>query len=132
MGLIDVTNFEIAEDEYGPWMSADYSITDAGIDTTRKIRDTPVGMATGSYIDEVVFAFARLNTKSLDVIALSELNYAAAGIANGALITFEDAESNLALRKAADFQRAAPEALTNRMREKIQLYLLYLQREEAA
>lgn len=132
MGLIDITNFAIAQDEFGAWMSADYSITDTGVETTRTIRGTPLGMATGRYIDELVFAFARLNTKSLDEIPLSELNYAAAGVANGALISFEDTESNLALRKTADFQRAAPEALTNRLREKLQLYLLYLQREEAA
>jgi hypothetical protein len=132
MSLVKITNLTITEDRYGPWMDADYLITKDGIATAATIRRTPLGNATGSYIDELVFAFARLDTRSLDQLALSELNYAASGIAEGALITFEDANSNLALRKAADFQRVAPEALTNRIREQVQLYLRYLEKQEAA
>ncbi len=132
MGLILVSNLLVAKDQHGPWMEADYSITSAGIETTDTIRATPVGKSTGLYVDELVFAFGRLGERRLDDIALSELNYAAPGVAEGALITFEDHDSNLALRKASDFERAAPEVLRNRIREKLQLYLRYIEKESAA
>jgi hypothetical protein len=132
MGLLNVSNLLVAKDEHGPWMEADYSITEAGIDTTNIIRETPLGKSTGNYVDELVFAFGRLGERGLDDLAFSELNYAAPGVAVGALITFEDASSNLALMKTQDFERAAPEALTNRIREKLQLYLRYIEKENAA
>lgn len=132
MGLVGVDKLSIAKDRHGPWMEAEYSITSEGIEITQTIRKTLVGKATGLYIDELVFAFARLGARRLDQVALSELNYAAPGIADGALITFEDGESNLALRKARAFEHAAPEALRNGIREKMQLYLRYLEREDAA
>jgi hypothetical protein len=132
MGLVHVTNLLISKDHHGPWMEADYSISLAGIETTKTIRETPVGKSTGLYVDELVFAFGRLGERRLDDIALSELNYAAPGVAEGALITFEDHGSNLALRKASDFERAAPEVLQNRIREKLQLYLRYIEKESAA
>ena len=132
MGLVGIDALSVSEDSHGPWMEADYSITGAGIQTVEAIRATPIGESTGLYMDELVFAFARLGGRRLDRVALRELNYAAAGIAEGALITFEDAASNLALRKAADFERATPEALANRIREKLQLYLRHIDREDAA
>jgi hypothetical protein len=132
MGLIGVNNLSIEKDRHGPWMEADYSITKAGIDLSHAIRKTFVGYSTGLYIDELVFAFARLGERRLDEVALSELNYAAPGIAEGALITFEEGKSNLALRKATDFERVAPEVLRNGIREKLQLYLRYIEKEDAA
>ena len=112
--------------------AVDRWITETGIHTTQTIRRAPVGKSTGLYIDELVFAFGRLATRRLDQIALSELNYAAPGIAEGALITFEDRESNLALRKTSDFERLAPGALTRRFREQLQIYLRYIEKENAA
>ena len=132
MGLVRVSNLLVAKDDHGPWMEADYSITSAGIETINIIRDTPLGKSTGIYVDELVFAFGRLGERRLDDIALSELNYAAPGVADGALITFDDRDSNLALRKTSDFERVAPEALRNRIREKLQLYLRYIEKESAA
>lgn len=132
MGLIGVEHINIAEDVHGPWMEADYSITDAGISTAHTIRQAPVGQSTGIYIDELVFAFGRLASRRLDQIALNELNYATPGIAEGALITFEDRNSNLAFRMTNDFERLAPEALKNRFREKVQIYLRYVEQEHAA
>lgn len=132
MGLVEVDNLLVAKDRHGPWLEADYSITRQGIEIVKAIRETPVGRSTGLYIDELVFAFARLDSRRLDQVALSELNYAAPGIADGALITFEDGHPNLAIRKTKDFERVAPQALTNRVREKLQLYLRYLEREDAA
>jgi len=132
MGLVNVSNLLVAKDEHGPWMEADYSISETGIQTTNIIRETPLGKSTGNYVDELVFAFGRLNERRLDDLALSELNYAAPGVALGALITFEDASSNLALTRTRDFERAAPEVLRNRIREKLQLYLRYIEKENAA
>jgi hypothetical protein len=132
MSLVRVENLLIAEDVHGPWMEADYSITESGISTAETIRAAPVGRATGLYIDELVFAFSRLATRQLDEIPLRELNYDAPGIAEGALITFEDRRSNLAVRMTSDFERLAPKALTNRFREKLQIYLRYIEKENAA
>jgi hypothetical protein len=132
MGLVRVEHITIAEDVHGPWMEADYSITEAGIHTAQTVREAPVGESTGLYIDELVFAFGRLATRRLDQIALSELNYATPGIAEGALITFEDRNSNLALRMTSDFERLAPGALSRRFREQLQIYLRYIEKENAA
>jgi hypothetical protein len=132
MGLVEIENLSVFEDIHGTWMEADYSITTKGVQAAQRIRETPIGKSTGLYLDELVFAFARLNSRTLDRVALLELNYAAPGVAEGALISFDNAESNLALRKVTDFEQAAPEALTNRMREQLQLYLRYIDREDAA
>lgn len=132
MGLVRVANLLIAKDHHGPWMDADYSITLAGIETTKTIRETPVGKSTGQYIDEIVFAFARISGRRLDEVALNELNYAAPGVAEGALITFENQLSNLAIQKAHEFERQAPDALAKRAREQIQLYLRYVDRKNVA
>jgi hypothetical protein len=132
MGLVNISNLLVAKDEHGPWMEADYSITVAGIHTTNIIRETPLGKSTGLYVDELVFAFGRLGERRLDDVALSELNYSTPGVAEGALISFEDINSNLALLKTNDFERAAPEALRNRIREKLQLYLRYIEKEYVA
>ena len=132
MGLVGIRNFAIIKDEYGPWMEAQYSITDTGIETAEKIRATPIGESTSKYIDELVFSFAQLDSRRLDQIALAELNYSAPGIAEGALITFEDAQKNLAIQKTNDFEFLAPEILTAQLREKLLLYLRYIETEEAA
>lgn len=130
MGLLEPKNFSIIEDAHGAWMEVDYFINSTGIETVKKIRETELGEATAKYIIEIVFAFARIDSKKLDGIALRELNYAAPGIANGALITFEDKESNFALRKTEEFQKLAPEILTTRVREKVHLYLKYVEKYE--
>lgn len=132
MGLVDIRNLSIREDSHGPWMEADYLIAKTGVAMVEKIRATPLGRSTSAYIDELVFAFARLHERRLDQVAFHELNYAAPGIAQGALITFEDAESNMAMRKTNEFERLAPEILTARLREKVQLYLRYIEAEEVA
>jgi len=131
MGLADIKNFSIEEDEYGPWMEANYLITRSGVDAVQKVRDTPFGYSTSGYIDELVFSFARLNARRLDQVAMGELNYSAPGIAEGALITFEDTHTNLALRKANEFEQLAPEILTAGLREKLLLYLRYIETEDA-
>ncbi len=127
MGLIKVQNIKILDDGLGPWMKADYGLCPSGIGTVGQIKNTPLGNATAKYIDELVFAFARLDERRLDEIALNELNYVASGVAHGALITFEGVRSNLAIMKTDEFERMAPEFLTSRLREKAQLYLSYIQ-----
>lgn len=129
MGLASVANINLEPDRHGPWMEADYGTTPAGIILTSNVRATSLGLATARYIDEVVFAFAQIHEKKLNEIALRELNYAAPGIADGALITFENAQSNQATIKTDEFERVAPEVLAHRTREKIQLYLRYLEAE---
>lgn len=126
MGLAGISNFAIEQDQFGPWMKAEYSITQLGIDAARKIRATPFGHSTSGYIDELTFSFATLNGRHLDQVALQELNYSAPGIAEGALITFEDSSTNLALKKTADFESFAPAILNSRLREKLLLYLKYI------
>lgn len=132
MGLVATNNLQIAEDAHGPWLEADYSITDAGVKVTKCIRDAPLGHSTGTYIDELVFAFARLNGRDLDYVALRELNYAAPGIAEGVLISFENSRSNLAIGMTKDFERLAPTVLTRRFREQLQVYLRFIEKENAA
>jgi hypothetical protein len=129
MGLIKLDNMTLEPDEHGPWMEADYGITHSGVELLSKIKVTVMGGATASYIDELVFAFARVAEGKLSDIALRELNYAKPGIAEGALITFEDVRSNEALDKISEFERAAPELLKWRFREQIQLYLRYIEAE---
>lgn len=127
MGQLTVANMTLEPDRHGPWMEADYSITKAGISTLATVRVTPLGLATARYIDEVVFAFAHVHENRLNELALNELNYAAPGIAEGALITFEEAQNNQATLKTDEFERMAPELLSERAREKVQLYLRYLE-----
>jgi hypothetical protein len=127
MGLINISDLLIEKDDHGPWMEANYLIARSGIDVVEKIKTTPLGHSTSAYIDELVFAFARLSERNVDQVALNELNYVAPGIAVGALISFEDAKSNIALRKTEEFERLAPEILVTRFREQIQLYLRYIE-----
>jgi hypothetical protein len=129
MGQLTLANMTLRPDGYGPWMEADYGITNAGIAILATVRATPLGLATARYIDEVVFAFAHVQASRLDDLALRELNYAAPGIADGALITFEEAQNNQATLKTDEFERCAPEILAERAREKLQLYLRYLEAE---
>lgn len=127
MGLVNIRDLLIEEDSYGPWMEANYLIARSGIEAIAKVKATPLGYSTSAYIDELVFAFARLSERDVDQVALKELNYAAPGIAVGALISFEDARSNLALRKTDEFAQLAPEILAARFNEQIQLYLRYIE-----
>jgi hypothetical protein len=127
MGLASISNLVIEADEHGPWMEADYNINDSGIEMVREVKLTALGEATSRYIDEVVFAFARVQDNFQNNIALSELNYSEPGIAEGALITFEDAKNNQAMGKVDEFERIAPTLLAQRTREKVQLYLRYLE-----
>lgn len=129
MGLINIRDLVIEADDHGPWMEANYLIARSGVEVVENVKATPLGHSTSAYIDELVFAFARLNQKSVDQVALNELNYAAPGVAVGALISFEDAKSNLAIRKTHEFERVAPEILATRFREQIQLYLRYIETE---
>ena len=130
MQWLDLDGLLLEQDQYGPWLEADYQISRRGIEIAEVLKRTPLGAATTAYIDELVFAFARLDLRRLDDIPLNDLNWEPAG--EGALITFEDAEANLAIRKTAEFQRLAPEVLTNRFREQVQLYLRYIEEAEAA
>lgn len=130
IGWISVRDAILEPDEFGPWLRANYQITPAGVEIVKTMRKTPLGASTGDYIDELVFAFARLDLRRLDQIALNELNWFPAG--EGTLITFEDADVNLAMRKAREFEQLAPDILTNRLREQVQLYLRYIEEPEAA
>lgn len=132
MGLTEIRDLVVVPDSHGPWMEANYLIRKSGIEVVKRVKETPLGHSTAAYIDELVFAFARLNARNIDQIALRELNYAAPGIAIGALISFEDAASNLALRKTEEFERLAPDILRTRYREQIQLYLRYVDAEGVA
>jgi hypothetical protein len=130
LGSIDLFNLVLQPDSFGPWLTADYAISSRGIDIARKFKATPLGLSTANYIDELVFAFATVDLRRLDDIALKELNYLSSG--EGALITFEDAEGNLALRKTSEFERLAPDVLQSRIREQLQLYLRYIADSEEA
>jgi hypothetical protein len=130
MQWLNLAGLLLEEDQHGPWLEADYQISKRGIEIVEILRRTPLGGSTSAYIDELVFAFARLDLRRLDDIPLNDLNWHPAG--EGALITFEDAEANLAIRKTAEFQRLVPEVLTNRFREQVQLYLRYIEEAEAA
>src|SRR5438876_9921423 len=130
MQWLELRGLLLEPDQFGPWLVAEYEISKRGIEVVSLLRKTPLGAATASYIDELVFAFSRLDLRRLDDIPLNELNWRPAG--EGALITFEDRDTNLALRKTAEFQRLAPEILANRFREQIQLYLRYISDAGAA
>ena len=132
MGLIDISDLSVEADSHGPWMEGNYRIASGGIEVVRKVKNSPLGESTATYIDELVFAFARLSTRNVDQVALKELNYAAPGIALGALISFETAKSNLALRKTDEFERQAPDVLATRCREQVQLYLRYVESKGVA
>jgi hypothetical protein len=129
MQFLNLHGLLLAPDRHGPWLEAEYRISKRGIEIVEMLRGTPLGESTAAYIDELVFAFARLNLRNVDRTALNELNWQPAG--EGALITFEDAEANLAIRKTLEFQRLAPEVLSNRFREQIQLYLRYIEGDQA-
>jgi hypothetical protein len=130
MQWVDLHGLLLEQDQYGAWLDADYQISGQGIKIAETFSRTPLGQSTAAYIDELVFGFARLDLRRLDDIPLNELNWRPAG--EGALITFEDADANLAVRKTAEFQHLAPEVLTNRLREQVQLYLRYIEDTEAA
>jgi hypothetical protein len=130
MQWLNLHGLLLEQDQHGPWLEADYRISKRGIEIAQVLKKTPLGGSTTAYIDELVFAFAHLNLRKVDDTALKELNWQPAG--EGALITFEDAEANLAIRKTAEFQQLAPEILANRFREQIQLYLRYIEGAEAA
>jgi len=130
MQWLELRGLLLEPDQFGPWLVAEYEISKRGIEVVSLLRKTPLGTATASYIDELVFAFSRLDLRRLDDIPLNELNWRPAG--EGALITFEDRDTNLALRKTAEFQRLAPEILADRFREQIQLYLRYISDAGAA
>jgi hypothetical protein len=127
---LSLSNLVLEPDEYGPWLRANYQIARPGIEIADRFRKTPLGASTASYIDELVFAFARLNLRRLDEIPLSELNYLSSDV--GALITFEHADENLAIRKTSEFERLAPDVLQSRIREQLQLYLRYIEDTDAA
>ena len=130
IGWLRLSDAALEPDKFGPWLRANYQITAAGVEVVEAMRKTPLGHSTRNYIEELVFAFARLDLRRLDQIALNELNWLPAG--EGALITFEDADLNLAIRKAREFEQLAPNILTDRFREQIQLYLRYIEESEAA
>lgn len=132
MGLLSINSLRIEEDIHGPWMDASYGICDQGIRIVESFKSTFLGTQTSLYINELVSAFARMNEDGYSDLALKELNYSAPGIAQGALITFDDSDSNLALRKASDFVRLAPDLLDVRYREQMHLYLRYIEKGETA
>jgi hypothetical protein len=127
---VSLSDLLLEPDEFGPWLRANYEITSEGIAIVQQFKQTPMGATAANYIDELVFAFARLDLRQLDEIPLRELNYLSSG--QGALISFEDAEANLAIRKTSEFERLAPEMLQNRMREQLQLYLRYIEDSDAS
>jgi hypothetical protein len=130
MGCVRPTDLSLEPDRFGPWLTATYDITPGGTSIVEQCRLTPLGSAVGSYVDELVFAFSRLNLREVDDIGLRELNWAASDL--GDLISFGTSEDNLAVQKAAEFERLVPELLTRRFREQLQLYLRYIQRSEKA
>lgn len=132
MDLLTIANLSLELDRHGPWTKATYSITSHGIRTADVIRSTPLGVKTSDYIDELVYGFASLGERHLDDVAFRELNYAAPGLTEGVLITFDDAETNRALRKTTEIANVAPQVLSALVREKLQLYLKYIEATEAA
>lgn len=132
MGLLSINGLSLELDKHGPWTRANYGIRSLGVRAAELIRQTPLGRQTGAYIDELVYGFAALNAQHLDDVALRELNYAAPGLAEGVLITFDDAETNRAIRKTTEIARVAPTLLSDRVRQKLQLYLRYIDASETA
>ena len=126
MDLVTVDKLKLEKDEYGPWLEGDYCINNSGIKLIDQICKKQLGLSLKKYVDELVFAFIRIPVDHLDDIALKDLNYGQAGIAEGALITFDEPDENKALLKIKEFENFASSMINNREFEKARIYLQYL------
>ena len=127
MGLLGIKAYRVVPDQWGPWTEADYNLSDKSGDVIEFIKTTPLGAVLAEYVTELVFAFARLNFEDLDEVAEHELNYNPPNLAEGSLIMFDTVDNNRALKKTDEFSQEAPIWMGIKAREKINLYLRYIQ-----
>jgi hypothetical protein len=126
-GAIGMSDVTYAEDEFGMWMEARYSINEQTKQVIQKCRAIEYGKRLDDYLTEVAFAFASLNKRAWDEVVLADKTYDAPGISEGAFIDFSEGQRNFSVQAAEAFKKILPEEIAPNRKEQLFLYLGFLE-----
>ncbi|HEY5409278.1 MAG TPA: hypothetical protein VIJ94_01000 [Caulobacteraceae bacterium] len=127
-GLARVANLQRAEDELGWWFDADYTLTKRGMGAVDAAKGLTEIAAKGSFLREVVKAFAamELPEDERDAALLGDVAYAKAD--DQAPIDFRTASENLTSLAATAIAGKGYEGHQVSRRAEVHLYFRYLER----
>jgi hypothetical protein len=128
-GLVVMLDLNHVVDDFGPWFTANYTLSVQGIDAVRIIVSTPNGARVYGYLAEVAAAFATLPETARQDAALEDATYSNPFIREGSLIDFgEWQRENFSEAAAHAFNAALPDNVRLTRRDELHLYFRYLDR----
>jgi hypothetical protein len=92
-GLVTASRLRPIHDDLGYWISADYTLSNSGMNVVDKATTVETVGPKAVYLREVAFAFANLESTDRDKAALLDVNYDAVG--ENEAVSFGEGADNL-------------------------------------
>ena len=127
-GLVSISGIKYIKDRDGWWLNARYGLTDRGVAVVDHTTALPDVEKMYLFFNQLALAYSSLDDHVLDDVLLNDATYSDPSRAQGVLIDFSSWDRNFSARTAAAFQEFMGEPIAPTKREKIHLYMRYLQR----